>query len=374
MWRIAIKMLVADRGKLAVALIGIIFSVVLVNVQGGLFLGLIRKASLLIENGEADIWVGHRNMNNVDFPKPIPRRWGDRIRSIPGIDNTQAYLVGHSMITLPDGGYEMVVLIGTERGTQLGSAWNTIVSDDTLLSQPDSIIVDIFDRDKLGDPKLGDVREIGGKRAKVTAFCHGILGFLVTPYVFTTFDRATEYLEQPKDQCSYFLVKTDGTHHINQVQEEIKKRLPHADVLSKSQYAARSIKYWTTRTGIGISFGAATLLGLMVGMVMVGQTLYASVLDRLHEFGTLLAFGAQDRNVFQIIFYQAIALAIFGSLLGMCIVLLIQDWFSTPRAPIVIPWWLSSGACLCVTFICLTCSFIPFFQLHKLDPAAILQS
>lgn len=374
MWRIAIKTLIADRGKLAVALIGIMFSVVLVNVQGGLFLGLIRKASLLIDNGEADIWVGHRSMNNVDFPKPIPRRWGDRIRAIPGIAESRAYLVGHSMITLPDGGYEMVVVIGTERGSRLGGVWNTISSDNTLLSQPDAIIVDVFDRDKLGNPQLGEVREIGGKRAKVTAFCHGILGFLVTPYVFTTFDRATTFLEQPKDECSYFLVRTAENSNIKHVQQAIKDRIPHADVLTKSQYAARSVEYWTTRTGIGISFGAATLLGLLVGMVMVGQTLYASVLDRLHEFGTLIAFGAQDRHVFQIIFFQAIALAAMGSLLGMCIVLLVQDRFSTPRAPIVIPWWLSSGACLCVTLLCLTCSLIPFFQLRKLDPAMILQS
>jgi putative ABC transport system permease protein len=53
MWKVAFKTLAADRGKLLTALVGVVFSVVLVNVQGGLFLGLIAKASLLIDQGHA---------------------------------------------------------------------------------------------------------------------------------------------------------------------------------------------------------------------------------------------------------------------------------------------------------------------------------
>ena len=78
MWMMSIKTLIADRGKLLTALVGVMFSIVLVNVQGGLFFGLIRKASLLVDQGNADIWVGHKKMNNVDFPQEVPRRWVQR--------------------------------------------------------------------------------------------------------------------------------------------------------------------------------------------------------------------------------------------------------------------------------------------------------
>jgi hypothetical protein len=46
MWRLAIKALLGDRGRLATSLLGVAFAVVLVNLQGGLLLGLIRKARL----------------------------------------------------------------------------------------------------------------------------------------------------------------------------------------------------------------------------------------------------------------------------------------------------------------------------------------
>ena len=55
--KLAIRTLIYDRGKLIAALVGVIFSVVLVNVQGGLFIGLMSKASLLIDQGDADIWA-----------------------------------------------------------------------------------------------------------------------------------------------------------------------------------------------------------------------------------------------------------------------------------------------------------------------------
>ncbi|MBN1911253.1 MAG: ABC transporter permease, partial [Pirellulales bacterium] len=90
MWSIALRTLMADRGKLLTALVGVVFSIVLVNVQGGLFLGLIRKASLLVEHGEADVWVGHKNMHNVDFPRDIPRRWVNRVRAVPGVRRAEA--------------------------------------------------------------------------------------------------------------------------------------------------------------------------------------------------------------------------------------------------------------------------------------------
>ena len=38
--------------------------------------GLIGKASLLVDYGGADIWVGHRHMNDAETGcTPIPERW-----------------------------------------------------------------------------------------------------------------------------------------------------------------------------------------------------------------------------------------------------------------------------------------------------------
>jgi len=372
-WGIAVKTLLADRGKLLTAVVGIVFSVVLVNIQGGLFLGLIRKASLLVDQADADIWVGHKKMTNVDFPHDVPRRWVQRIRSVPGVAMAEPYLVGHGMMTLPDGGFEPVLVVGCDPSSLLGGSSAAFGCDARKLHQADGIIIDAYDADKLGFPRVGDVREIGRQKARIVDFSHGILGFLVTPYVFTTIDRAAGYLSRPTDVASYFLVRTEPGADVDEVAARIKARLPDVEVFSRDRYAAVSVSYWLRRTGIGISFGAATALGLIVGLAVVAQTLYASVLDRLTEFGTLKAIGAAEGQIYGLVLNQAILLAAVGSAFGLACVAVIQALLDTPRAPIAIPWFISSASCLLVTAICLASSVLPYLRVRRLDPAVVLQ-
>jgi putative ABC transport system permease protein len=374
MWSIALRTLAADRGKLATALVGVVFSIVLVNVQGGLFVGLLRKASLLVDLGQADIWVGHKWMHNVDFPREIPQRWVDRIRSVDGVAAAEPYRIGHCTMTLPSGGFEDVVVVGCDRASLLGGIWNVNEGSADRIRRAQGVIVDRFELAKFEYPRVGDLRELGGRRAQIVAFSQGIVGFLVTPYVFTTLEESARYLHTPPETCSYFLVKLRPGADALEVRDRIRRRVPRAEVFTSDEYARMSVHYWMTRTGLGISFGAATLLGLLVGLIVVAQTLYASVLDRLSEFAALKAMGARDAQIFRILFIQATALASSGAVFGLGLVLVIERAFSAPQAPIVVPWWMSWGSCALVLAICLVSSLLPYLRIRKLDPQIVLQT
>lgn len=372
MWSIAVKTLISDRGKLLTALVGVSFSVILVNIQGGLFLGMIRKAGMLVDHGQADIWVGHRKMINIDFPRNIPRRWIYRIKGLPGVARAEPYLVGVTEMTLPSGGYELAVVVGVEEASLLGNTWNIQEGKPSDILKTDGIITDELEARKLEYPEIGDIREIGGRRAKVVAQSRGVMGFLVNPYVFTTYKRATRYLNKPSDACSYFLVRVKPGVDPERVCEAIRERIPEVEAYTREHYSAVSVNYWMTRTGLGISFGAATLLGILVGLVMVAETLYALVLDRLSEFGALKAMGAKESHIFAILVSQAVVMALLGGFLGVWIVGGIQYYFSTPRAPILIPLWLSLGSCLLVLVICLISVLLPYLRIRRVDPLFVL--
>jgi putative ABC transport system permease protein len=372
MWSIAVKTLIADRGKLFTALVGVVFSIVLVNVQGGLFLGLIQKAGMLVDYGEADVWVGHQRIHNVDFPRDIPRRWVHRVRAVPGVKHAEPYLLGFTEMTLPRGGFETVLIVGVERARRLGEAWNFVEGTAKSILQNDGIVVDVCEADKLDHPSVGELREVGRNRARIVAQTQGIVNFLVTPYVFTTYDRALKFLKRPADRCSYILVQLEPGADPREVCAGIKQRLPEVEAFPKSVYSRISVNFWLTRTGLGISFGAATLLGLLVGLIMVAQTLYALVLDRLPEYGTLKAMGASEGQVFGLLVTQALAMATVGSAIGLVAVAAMQLCFSTPKAPIVVPWWLSLGSCALVLVICLISALLPYLRVRKVDPVMVL--
>ena len=60
--------------------------------------------------------------------------------------------------------------------------------------------------------------------------------------------------------------------------------------------------------------------------------------------------------------------------LGLACVAGIQYAFSEPRAPIVVPWWLSLGSCVLVSVICLIAAVLPYLRIRKIDPMMVLQS
>ncbi|QDV26846.1 ABC transporter permease [Aureliella helgolandensis] len=373
LWYLSLRTLLFDRGKLLTGLVGVVFSVILVNVQGGLFYGLISKASYLVDRSQADIWVGSYQMHNVDFPHDVPARWLQRIRSIPGVAEADPIRIGFSEMSLPDGGHEGVTVVGIMRDSSLGRSFEVIQGNPQALADPLGIVVDECDDEKLQYPALGEIREIGGKRTRVVAKSRGVLSFLVTPYVFTTLDRAADFIGSDRTLVSYFLVRTVPGANKAEVCREIDRRLPSATAMTAQDYANVSINFWTTRTGIGLSFGAAAGLGLLVGLVMVGQTLYAMVLDRISEYATLKAIGATEREIITLLTLQSATIAIVGICLGTVLSFLIGLLLSTPRTTIAIPAMLYVGSGLLVFTICLLAAGLPYLRVRSVDAHTVLQ-
>jgi putative ABC transport system permease protein len=375
-WTLALRALLADRARLITSLLGITFSVVLVNLQAGLLLGLIRKASLLVDYGQADIWVGHRFMSNVDMGTFIPERWIHRIRSIEGVERAEPYVVMFGQMTMPDGHFENVVVVGSEPSSLLGNAWVTSHGDPQAIRHPDGVLVDVCDLERLGEVAVNDFREINGHRAKVVGMTRGIVGFTTNPYVFTTLDRARRKYATgvPPGFCSYFLVKAKpGVSH-EELCQRIRERVPQLDAHDRHNYSLMCMKYWLLRTGIGISFGLAALLGLLVGLAVVAQTLYSAVSERTREFATLKAMGASDMGVGYFLVVQAMGNAIIGSWFGLIASLFLGRFIDTPRAPVDLTWAVAVVSVIVVTIVCLCAAWLPYWRIRCIDPAGVLRN
>jgi len=260
MWLLAIKSLLADRRKLITSLLGVTFAVVLVNLQGGLLIGLLRKASLLIDYGGAEVWIGARHMNNVDMGNFIPERWVHRVRGVEGVERADPYLIAGGQATLRDGHSEVVLVVGCDPASLLGNAWSMAEGSAADIRQPDAILVDRHSAKLLGGCRLGDTLEINGRHAVVVGLTEGIVGFTNSPYIFTTLDRARTYTHGvPPDQCSYFLVKGKPGEDLAALTGRIRQRVPELDVHDRDAYSWICMEFWLVRTGIGMSFGLATV-------------------------------------------------------------------------------------------------------------------
>lgn len=369
----ALKSVASDRGKVLTALVGVVFSVVLIETQGGLYLGLMRKARILTDNCAADIWVGHPDVQLVDLPQSIPEARLNRVRTVPGVAEASAYVVGNAYASFPDGHYENVWVLGAEPDSRLGSGWSFVAGTPADLQRPSGVSVDELDGEKLRDARLGTTFEINGHKARVVAMTRGILPFTTTPYLFTSLENARRYTDTPPGECSYFLVKVRPGTDVAGVVAEIQRRIPELRAYTAAELGDLSQEYWMRRTGIGISFGAATLLGLLVGLTMVGQSLYALALDHLADYATLKAMGADDRQIGAVVVWQALAIAAAGSVLGVSLVFVMQRTLSSPIAPIELPPALLVVGVVSVVGICLASTVLPSLRIRRIDPAVVLQ-
>lgn len=372
MFSFAIKSLLSDRGKLLTGIAGVVFSLVLVSVQGGLYLGLMHKASVLIDHCPADLWVGHRRVENVDLAREIPEAWLDRLRGVPGVESARPYIVGKGTASLASGHMEDVWIIGSDPESMLGTGWGFVDGSPADLKRPDGVSFDQVDSAKLGDPHVGDWLEINGHRTQLVARTWGVTGFITMPYLFTTFETARRMSHVTPGACSFFLLKLKPGADLDRVLAMARDRVPEAAVFKPKEFARVSQDYWMKRTGIGISFGASTVLGLLVGLMMVGQSLYALALDHLDEYATLKALGAKDRDVCGVIILQSLFIGGAGAIGGLTVVAAIRRFWYSPLAPVDIPPSLMAMAVAVVLVICLASSLLPYFRIRRIDPAVVL--
>jgi putative ABC transport system permease protein len=203
----------------------------------------------------------------------------------------------------------------------------------------------------------------------------GIVGFTTNPYVFTTLERARRKYATgvPPSHCSYFLVKAKPGVDPQELAQRIRERIPDLDVHDRQSYSLMCMVFWLTRTGIGISFGLAAILGLLVGLAVVAQTLYASVTERLKEFATLKAMGASNSCIARFLLAQALANAFLGSVFGLAASVALAQTLSTARSPVELTWAVAGLSVALVILVCLLAAWLPYWRIRRIDPASVLR-
>jgi putative ABC transport system permease protein len=242
------------------------------------------------------------------------------------------------------------------------------------LKNPESIMVDEFYKQKLGVSKIGEVFEINGHRARVAGFTRGIRAFTTSPYVFTTFKRAQDYTDMAEDQTTYVLVKIAAGGSLEQVRQNILKRVKNIEVLTGPEFSRMTEFYWMFTTGAGVAVLLAAVLGLVVGFVIVTQTIYATTMDHIREFGTLKAMGAPNLYIYKVIMKQALMSGAIGYVLGMIVGLLVERASQSGGAAIIIPWQMSLGLFFLTLFMCCGAALVSVNKVTRLDPAIVFKN
>ena len=102
-----------------------------------------------------------------------------------------------------------------------------------------------------------------------------------------------------------------STNQLEEIENEISEKDLHGN---SALWAWRRIKEQIDAAGVVVQLIGVTIL--LTSAIGIGNTLVASVVQRTQEFGVLKSLGMRDRDLgFQIVF-EALALAVIGSILA----------------------------------------------------------
>jgi putative ABC transport system permease protein len=367
---LALRNLFHDGIRFVGTLVGIGFAIILVTVQLGLYLGFSRQITGMVDHADADLWIVRKGTPSFEQASALDGGERQIAMATEGVASVASLLVSFLEWKKPNGEASTIVVVGTPRTGGL-APWNIVEGSVADLATPDGVIVDQTYLEDLGVKGRGDTAQIEGRTVRVAALTKGIRAFTTTPYVFMTPERARTLVGGGSLDATHLLVRVGQGQNPEVVRNRLAERLPDAEVVTQAAFAERSRNYWLFSTGAGFALIAGAILGLIVGTVIVAQTLYASTKDHIDEFATLRAIGATSRYIHKVILCQALISAAIGfsiaAFAGVGVVYLTAD----SVLPIILTIPLLFGLLGLTVLMCVISAMAAIAKVTRIDPAMV---
>ncbi|WP_445635770.1 ABC transporter permease DevC [Nostoc sp. DSM 114161] len=372
--------LTRERTRLAVALAGIAFADILMFMQLGfrdaLYYSNVRFHSSL----QGDIVLINSQSSAVLAMRSFSQRRLYKALELPTVQSVHPIYLDYTTWKNPITGRPRSILVfGMNPETNLLNLPG-VQENLEKLKLPDVVLFDRSSRVEYGpiaadyDQGKNVTAEVRRRRIRVVGIftlgaSFGADGNLITSDV--NFLRI--FNTRQKGLIDIGLIKLKPGANANAVAEDLKKYIPkEINVLTKQEFIDFERNYWASSTAIGFIFTLGTIMGFIVGTVIVYQILYTEVSDHLAEYATLKAIGYTHNYLLKVILQEAFLLAVLGYMPGIIFSLFM---YQSARQATLLPVFMSfdrATTVLILTIImCFVSGAIAVRKLRSADPADI---
>jgi putative ABC transport system permease protein len=372
--------LTREKTRLVVALSGIAFADILMFMQVGfrdaLYYSNVRMHSSL----RGDIILINNQSNAVLSMKGFSKRRLYKALELSTVQSVQSIYVDYTSWKNPITGRPRTILVFGINPES--SVFDLPGIDENLdkIKLPDVVLFDHSSRveygpiaDTLAEGKTisAEVRrrrvKVGGLFTLGTSF--GADGNLITSDV--NFLRI--FTNRQAGIIDIGVIKLKPGANAIQVAHFLRNYLPKdVNVLTKEEFIDFERGYWEKSTAIGFIFSLGTVMGFIVGTVIVYQILYTEVTDHLSEYATLKAIGYTQNYLLIVIIQEAFILAIIGYIPGFTFALLM---YKVARDATLLPILMTLERAITLltltVLMCLISGAIAIRKLSSADPADI---
>ena len=372
--KLAYKLLVNDKAKFTALLVGITFAVFLMIAMTSLFAGVLNRASATVINLGASIWVMDPAVQTVANTIGMPDYVLDAVRSIEGVHYAVPLYSGGALVKLSDGTYQAVTVVGLDDTSLVGRPRLLEGEINDIYGENAFVVVKDTEFPKMGNPRVGTEFEVNDHRGVIVGIAQvASSGLFGIPTLYTTYERALQYIPNPRFTISYVLVEPKNPADAAQIKREV-QALGYL-ALTKDEFMSRISDFYMFQTGLGMNLLIMTVMSFIVGLSISGQTFYTFVLENLEKFGALKAMGAKSRELIVMILFQASFTALTGYGLGIGL------WPSPSRLAklrlpdyaAMITYWNLALAFVMVIVIAAVSSYVGIAKVLRIEPFDIFR-
>ena len=189
--------------------------------------------------------------------------------------------------------------------------------------------------------------------------------------MFASLERGRAYLGVPANRANYFIVRLAPNANATAVRARLAAGLTDAEVLTPEEFGHRSRMFWLFDTGAGAALLGSAILGIIVGTIIVAQTLYSSTKDHLKEFATLRAIGSSCGYILKVILIQALLSAVIGFSIAAAIGLALVHATADAALPVVMTPGLTLGLFALTVAMCTIAAISAIRVVTRIDPATV---
>ena len=366
--------------RLAAAIAGILFAVVLMLVQLGFESALFQSSTNLLAHLDAELVMVSSGYRAINVPAYFSERRLYQAMAHEGVESVAAAYLDSVLWRNPQSRRLQRIFVVAFDPRKRVLDIPEVVSQMHRTEQPGVVLFDRDSRPEFGDvPRWLETRgvvttEVQGQRTDVEGLFTLGTSFLADGTIVAsdlTYSRLVPYRQLGIPDVG--LIKLKPGADPRRVLAGLAASLPSdVRVMTREGLMEMERRFWADSTPIGFVFRLGLLLGLVVGTIIVYQILYTDVTSHLTEYATLKALGHRDSYLFAILFWESLILSVLGFLPGIG---LSQAVYSVARNATLLPLAMTVGRAAVVYVLTLTMCCVSgglaMRRLRLADPAEI---
>jgi putative ABC transport system permease protein len=376
------------RLRLLVHVGGISFAVVLMFMEFGFWLALLKSQTAVIDHMNADLIIVSRGQYTVTVAEPFPRSRLEQAQAVPGVAEVSP-LYSEDVVSFWNSGLHQepnsdvptirVIRVLAFDPDRPAFDFPELVEHRDELKLLNQVLMDRHSKPEFGSQETGSIHELVKKKVRVAGqfslgreFVHEatvITGHRTFAHIFSHTESGENRLELV--EVGLVTLKPDADWR--RVLSDLEAALPDdVAVYSRWGYGVKEMIFWQTATPMGVIFLGGALMGFAVGMMICYHVLYTNVSDNLSEYATLKAVGYSDGALTWVVFQEALILwglaYLPGVLLSVALYALLAEVTALPLSP---RWDISVLVGALTVGMCLCSGFLASRKLRAADPAEV---